>query len=100
MFPKPQRKKDEELLESVRWQPCIICDAAPPSDPSHISTRGSGGDDTPFNVYPKCRKHHNEWHALGWYRFLGKYPAFCETLLQAGWEMDLLTKKLYHRSLR
>lgn len=98
--PKPKRKVDETLLERVREMPCSICGAVGPSDPSHIVSRGAGGDDYPFNVLPKCRGHHTEWHSLGWYRFMGKYPRFTDLLLDLGWEVDLLSKTIWHRGLR
>lgn len=100
LFPKPERKIDQELLARIREMPCVVCGIEGPSDPSHIQTRGSGGHDQDFNVFPKCRAHHQEWHQIGWYRFLGKYPDFLDVLLENGWEFDLLNKNMFHRRLR
>jgi hypothetical protein len=45
----------------ARTLPCFTCGAPPPSDPSHLKTRGAGGLDE--HVIPQCRKCHD---ALGW----------------------------------
>jgi hypothetical protein len=98
--PKPRRQQDEHLLEQVREKPCAVCGMPGPSDASHIISRGAGGGDHPFNVLPKCRKHHTEWHTIGWYRFLGKYPTFAELLMINGWEIEFIPPSLFHRGLR
>lgn len=98
-FPKPQRKVNEDLLERVRQMPCSVCGAEGPSDPSHIRSRGSGGGDQHWNVFPKCRPHHTEWGTIGWMRFLGKYPLFADLLLENGWDIQFVPPSLWHRSL-
>lgn len=40
----------------ARTLPCCSCGAPPPSDPSHLKTRGSGGLDE--CVVPQCRRCH------------------------------------------
>lgn len=43
--------------ELCRAMPCCSCGAPPPSDPSHIKTRGAGGlDDV---TVPQCRRCHD-----------------------------------------
>lgn len=54
--------------------PCVVCESDGPSDPDHIKTRGSGGDDEPGNVWPLCRSHHVERHKIGIETFKSKYP--------------------------
>lgn len=71
-FPKPRRRKDDELRRLVSRKPCIICGTWP-SDPDHITTRGAGGEDEPDNVWNLCRAHHAERHQIGLLTFIGKY---------------------------
>lgn len=75
MIEKPKRKKDKKLLESYRLKSCLVCQTVP-SDPHHIKSRGSGGDDSPENICPLCRKHHSEIHQIGLNRMLEKYGNF------------------------
>lgn len=82
-----KRIVNTEVLESVRGTPCVIC--AKPSDPAHIKSRGSGGDDAPDNVLPLCRFHHQIQHAKGWSMFCSMYPAVGEALSKRGWGMVL-----------
>jgi len=83
MFPKNPRIENRELLDEIKTRPCLInwyvfnindpCRCSGPTDPSHITTVGSFGNDTEDNVMPLCRIHHIEW---GWGigKFLKKYP--------------------------
>lgn len=74
LFEKKKRIQNRELLDYIKSQRCLIFNGCRgPVDPSHVTTRGAGGDDTPDNVMPLCRKHHNEW---GWsaVKFIQKYP--------------------------
>ncbi|GAF84320.1 unnamed protein product [marine sediment metagenome] len=66
MFPKNKRIEDEEVLESFRRLPCVVCDCAPPSDPCHITSKGAGGGDAEENLISMCREHHQEQHGKGW----------------------------------
>lgn len=87
MNKKPKRLEDKRLIEMVRQMPCCICGAPPPSDPSHIRSRGSGGPDTAYNVLPKCHRHHVEWHQYGPSKFFKEYPQFAELLIEYGWSI-------------
>ncbi len=89
MFPKPKRKVDEALLERVRQQPCAACSAPPPSDPSHLISRGAGGPDTDWNVAPHCRECHNKWHQMGPRNFVSRFSRFRRWLEAHGWEVDM-----------
>lgn len=71
--PKPQRIVNEALLEIVQALPCMACGQTP-SDPHHITTRGAGGGDTPQNLIPLCREHHQLWHSQGATYMLNTYP--------------------------
>lgn len=95
---KSKRIKDPWLLREISGKPCVICRKPAPSDPSHIKTRGSGGPDEAFNVWPKCREHHSEWHGMGSLTFLKKYPHFAYLLQQVGWEITE-TADLWHPRL-
>ncbi len=87
-IPKPQRKTDEALLARVRELPCAACGAPPPSDPSHLVSRGAGGPDAAWNVAPHCRDCHRRWHHYGPSKFVRKYPRFRAWLEQHGWDVD------------
>lgn len=98
MFPKPSRKKDRELLDRVAAMPCAVCgNSRLLNDPSHIRSRGAGGPDTDWNVVAMCRRHHTEWHAIGYLTFLDSYPSFRQCLLAMGW--SITGSGLWHQKL-
>lgn len=97
---KPKRHTDPKLLEKVRKRPCIVCRWPPPSDPSHIRSRGAGGHDLEHNVVPMCRGCHQRWHNRGWIRFCQEHPEFADTLDYMGWDLDYEHKKLTHPKAR
>ncbi len=71
MFPKRKRIVDEELLETIRTLPCIVCrtesiSQPSPTQPCHVTSRGAGGDDVAENVIPMCFTHHRMQHDKGW----------------------------------
>ena len=82
-FPKPKRLVDKKLLAVIKNSKCIICGISP-SDPDHIKHRGSGGEDTPINLWPLCRSHHIERHQIGLTRFTQKYPQALRELIKRG----------------
>lgn len=73
MFEKSKRIVDKKLLASVRLLPCLVCRANPPSEADHIITRGAGGGDVDWNVWPQCVGHHHERHKIGIKTFALKY---------------------------
>lgn len=83
---KPERIRNQELLNDVRGRPCLIC--GQPSDPAHVRGRGAGGDDVATNVVPLCRLHHREQHQLGWSRFLDRHPSVEQRLHELGWVVE------------
>lgn len=88
MFPKFKRKIDKKLLSEIKKLPCLICNKRP-SDPDHITTKGSGGDDDIKNLWPLCRKHHTERHMIGLKQMIKKYQK-CEEWLIANERQDVL----------
>lgn len=82
---KKLRIKDKDLLGSVRGKKCLIC--TNPSDPAHIKSKGSGGDDTADNVFPLCRTHHQRQHQIGWGRFAKEFPIIYFELEKRGWQI-------------
>lgn len=76
---KTVRIVNEQLLETVRRLPCMACASQEPkearraviedyncgSDAHHVISKGAGGGDTPDNVMPLCRMHHQLWHSQG-----------------------------------
>jgi len=57
----PHRVTDEDYLDFLRGQHCIVC-MAPADDPHHLKSRGAGGSD--YTAVPLCRGHHRELHAM------------------------------------
>ncbi len=47
----------------ARRMPCCACQAAPPSDPHHVTSRGAGGTDR--DVIALCRNCHRRFHSEG-----------------------------------
>ncbi len=84
-IPKPKRKTDRELLNTVKALPCAVC-GRPGCDPAHIKSVGAGGPDAEFNVIPLCRRHHTEQHKVGWIGFLENYPPLLMKFKSMGWE--------------
>lgn len=87
---KPQRVRDQKYLNYVKTLPCLCfngldskyrCNSGP-VDPDHITSRGAGGGDTPDNVWPLCRTHHNLRHARGLPYITERYPKLKKWLLE------------------
>lgn len=87
-FNKLHRIEDRDVLNAVKGQPCVVCRR--PSDPCHIKSNGSGGDDTHWNLMPLCRNHHTEQHKIGWITFMRKYKAVEMSLASKGWYLNEL----------
>lgn len=85
------------IRRDMRTPSCVICGSTKMIDKSHIKSRGSGGPNTSWNVYPKCRACHIEWHQLGKITFLQKHPEFWQILKYDGWYM--LDGRLWHDGL-
>lgn len=83
---KPQRVVNRGLLDSFHCKPCIVCGSIP-SDPCHVKSRGAGGDDASWNVYPSCRRCHSAAHQMGIVTFARKNWSLFEWLLLSGWEL-------------
>ena len=64
---KTKRIVDLKLLRAIRELPCLACDGAQQTEtePDHVKTRGSGGNDSAENVWPLCRQHHCDRHLKG-----------------------------------
>lgn len=84
--PKIKRIKDREVMDAVKALPCLICKR--PSDPCHVKSRGSGGDDVVSNMLNMCRHHHTESGAIGWDRFIQKHPIVGFVLWSKGWQIQ------------
>lgn len=74
MFPKPKRVVDKKFLATFKAMPCLVC-GGKPSEGDHIKTKGAGGGDEAFNVWPQCRHHHSERHRIGLTSFVEKYAS-------------------------
>lgn len=83
---KPKRIVDKKLLSLIsKQEACLICHRRP-VDPDHITTRGAGGDDTLTNVWPLCRREHQERHRHGLGYMVDKYPVLKRWLISNGRE--------------
>ena len=58
------------FIEWVRTRPCSVCNVGG-ADPDHYPNRSIGGTDD--RVWPLCREHHSERHAIGMKSFQAKY---------------------------
>lgn len=85
---KIRRVVDPKLLAAIRKQPCAACGCRPPSDAHHIRTKGAGGPDTDWNVFPLDRRCHRCWHQIGARAFCDGHPAFRFLLESKGWSFD------------
>lgn len=77
---------------------CLVCGQFP-TDVDHIKTRGSGGSNDWFNVWPLCRNHHTEKHSLGLNEFIRRYQKLIPELEIRGWEFDTHRNKWF-RAIR
>ena len=68
--PKPEREKDEDYLDYIRHERCLIRQVHG-VDPHHLDTRGSGGSD--YTAVPLIRALHTEIGQIGQRRFEAKY---------------------------
>lgn len=92
-----QRFRDPKYIRYIKTLPCAVCGDFP-VDPCHIRSRGSGGGDYKWNLWPGCRKHHSESHQIGIFTFMKKYLKFHIYLLSKGWNVIAVgdAQKLYH----
>lgn len=86
---KSGRIIDEDVLSKFRNRPCDICNRSAPSDPHHIKTVGSGGDDIHINILSLCRTCHRNLHDLGYGTMIEKYPKLKDILEYKGWHFYL-----------
>jgi hypothetical protein len=84
---KKMRIKDRKVLDEAKGIKCSVPECSNGSDPAHIRTKGSGGDDIPDNLIPLCRGHHTE-QGMSWVKFIKKYPHIGTELESKGWEIQ------------
>lgn len=88
-----KRKRNLELSDQFRGQPCEVCNKDHDTVGDHIKTFGSGGECTLENLWSLCVPHHAEKHNLGLTTFVCKYPNLRTLLKIKGWAFDEFTKK-------
>jgi Putative HNHc nuclease len=90
---RPRHKdyvRHKSYLAFICSHPCDVCVfgmQTTPTEPDHIKTRGAGGKDL-GGVWPLCRTHHSERHAIGLKSFEEKYDTrawFMASLLYAAY---------------
>ncbi len=93
--PVSKRKRAERFerdfggIDKVRWtksHACATCHDPPPSEASHIKSRGAGG--TSCDIIPQCSKCHRLWHDLGRLGFCEKYQLSTEDLRSMAWKHE------------
>ncbi len=80
--PKKIRETDENYLDFIREQPCLVC-LDPIVEPHHTKTVGAGGSD--YNAVPLCRRCHASAHYSGTHFFFKKKgidPAFLKFIIE------------------
>ncbi len=87
---KQKRIENPDLLKEIALQPCVHSFKGP-CDPCHITSVGSGGDDTRDNVIPLLNELHCEAHEKGWAHMARKYWQIRLWLLRMG-RWDILSK--------
>lgn len=93
---KSHRIVNKELLKSFHNRYCAVCNTRG-SDPAHIKSVGSGGDDVEENVVPLCRACHQEQGKIGIVSFALKYPAFLMAIESKGWAINQFNKLVRDR---
>lgn len=83
------------LKSFIKASPCLVCGGRG-VDVDHIKTRGSGGTDECFNLWPLCRRCHSEKHSKGLSTFILQNPNLKKRLFELGWQIDPFTKRLFH----
>lgn len=86
---RERQSRLNKKLKSIEKKPCIIC-GDKKTDYCHIKTKGSSGNNEPYNIMFLCRKHHSEQHAVGLYRFLKKYPEVEKEIIRLGWKLEYI----------
>lgn len=79
--------RDRNHLDQVKQLKCLVCGVSP-CDPCHVKSRGAGGGDEWWNIFPACRRHHAEQHQIGLVTFSRRYWPVFEWFLNAGWELS------------
>ena len=86
MYQKQKRVENRDLLDTFHKKRCVVCNRLG-CDPCHIKSKGSGGNDTEWNVMPLCREHHTEQHKIGWIKMMHNYASVAFYLESHGWEI-------------
>jgi hypothetical protein len=78
-----------DAMREIRKMKCLACGQRP-VDACHVRSQGAGGPDEDWNLIPLTRECHQAQHALGWERFLNRYPKVREALIAKGWELEIV----------
>jgi hypothetical protein len=71
------------LLKPIKRR-CIIS-GKEGCDLHHVSHKGNGGSDEPWNLMPLARQFHSELHQIGKCKMAEKYPQVRQWLIKNGW---------------
>lgn len=75
---------DNATFQKIRSMPCLVCNVKG-VDVAHVKSRGAGGSDEEFNLFPACRRCHQEQHKIGILSFIQKYLTVATYLYDHGW---------------
>jgi 5-methylcytosine-specific restriction endonuclease McrA len=70
-------------------EPCLACGIITEGGNAlhHVTTRGSGGGDDPWNLMPLCFQHHTQVHLWGMVKFSEKFKPVKLWLKENKWEL-------------
>lgn len=86
-FPKPERTKNREFLDSFHDTRCVVCSRVG-AVAHHVKSKGSGGPDESWNLMNLDNIHHTEVHTIGLTKFSEKYASVKRWLLANDWEFN------------
>jgi len=66
--------------------PCQIC-GIKPACYHHLVSRGAGGTDAEWNLFPTCLHHHNLFHSRGRTTMAKEYAPVLSWFKQYGWTL-------------
>lgn len=90
------RIENQNLCESLRGKPCVVCGRRSSTVAHHWKTKGSGGPDMDWNLMVLCDYHHQETHKIGATTFARKYQQVSNWLFSHDWRKDEFMNKWIH----
>lgn len=88
------------LKKWIKSQSCAACGESK-VDACHIRSKGAGGPDEEWNLYPGCRSCHQEQHRIGMATFIHRHKNVRAYFESKGWTVETIVgkQKLCHGKL-